>query len=1170
MEEVRGMGDRTGRMIFWIVAALACAAIQGGVTEADAAEPPAYLSSFGPDGSESTTFEQPGPIAVDQVTHNVYVRDAGALYKFDIDGQPVDFGGSASYIDGNKISGLVTGGQGDTQVAVDSVSHTIYVTSGNSLRAFQANGEPALFAAGPGAGTSEITGFTQLMGVAVDVNGAIYASDYGFGGSGAVKIYAPSGEQITEFAANTPGNLAVDTNGAVYVSGWPNAESTIRKYTPSSPLPVTSSTTYTTPSEPINSRFSYSLAVNPGPGPGTNDLYVAEHSFQSTISIPPAIAWYDEAGTLLARFPEPGEEGDLLYSEGVGIDAESGRVFVSRNGRSLVGIFGPEPKCEEPPVVVGTSVDTVTATSAILRARINPCSPTAPTKYRFEYGTEPCPAPSCTSVPIGDGLIGPGHKAVTVSQSLSTLNPSTTYHFRVVAERGGDVRESPSRTFTTQASGLAFQLTDSRVWEMVSPPNKQGGDILASQGGTVKAAASGNAIAYLTRGSIEKEPEGNRALELSSALAERGADGRWASKDITAPHTEATKIQLTGEYKLFSTDLGRAALEPRDFTPLSPEASEITPYLRTDTEPPTFDPLVNPSNVEPGLPWGGPPAEGEFVTIAGANSDLTHVGLSSHFPLVPGAEPRSIYLWAGGELHVVSELPADEGGGVAEALLGSGATSVRNAISADGRRVFWSLGDVGAPVGLYLRDVGTGQSVRLDVPQPGASELGAEEPYFQGASADGSTVFFTDAQQLTADASPSGSDLYRCEIGETGCATLTNISAPPSGSGESAGVMGVVAALDDQGVRAYFVAGGVLADNEGPGGESAVAGEPNLYLWEEDEGIRFIATLSDGSAEDLADGDAPNWGMGNSGNEQPSMGELTAAGSPDGRYFSFMSERSLTGYDNVNPTNDEALEEVFVYDALDADLTCVSCMPSNAASKGRELPQIATGKTPTAVNLGGLWASRWVAATLPQPALRTLGGASFYHPRAVLNNGRVFFNAVDPLVAADSNAEWDAYQFEPLGVGSCTMSPSSSAVARAGDGCVGLISSGTAEGESAFIDASVSGDDVFFMTRGRLSVLDEDEAVDIYDARVNGIRAKRQLVTECAGENCQPLGAPPNDPTPASAAFNGPGNVKAAGKKCPKGKRKVRRKGTVRCVPRKQRKANGQGGRSNRGGEVRR
>src|SRR4029077_4975125 len=81
-------------------------------------------------------------------------------------------------------------------------------------------------------------------------------------------------------------------------------------------------------------------------------------------------------------------------------------------------------------------------------------------------------------------------------------------------------------------------------------------------------------------------------------------------------------------------------------------------------------------------------------------------------------------------------------------------------------------------------------------------------------------------------------------------------------------------------------------------------------------------------------------------------------------------------------------------------------------------------------------------------------------------------------------------------------------------------------------------------------VLDRDDEYDVYDARVNGVLATLQPKEECAGEACQPFVAPPNDPTPASEAFRGPGNVRT----CPKGKRKVKQKGHVRCVPRKKHK----------------
>ena len=51
-------------------------------------------------------------------------------------------------------------------------------------------------------------------------------------------------------------------------------------------------------------------------------------------------------------------------------------------------------------------------------------------------------------------------------------------------------------------------------------------------------------------------------------------------------------------------------------------------------------------------------------------------------------------------------------------------------------------------------------------------------------------------------------------------------------------------------------------------------------------------------------------------------------------------------------------------------------------------------------------------------------------------------------------------------------------------GCVGLISSGESEHESAFLDASESGDDVFFLTAQQLAPQDIDTNFDVYDARV--------------------------------------------------------------------------------------
>jgi hypothetical protein len=109
----------------------------------------------------------------------------------------------------------------------------------------------------------------------------------------------------------------------------------------------------------------------------------------------------------------------------------------------------------------------------------------------------------------------------------------------------------------------------------------------------------------------------------------------------------------------------------------------------------------------------------------------------------------------------------------------------------------------------------------------------------------------------------------------------------------------------------------------------------------------------------------------------------------------------------------------------------------------------------------------------------------------------------------------------------------------ASQGCVSLISSGTSGEESAFLDASESGDDVFFLTSARLTASDLDTSLDLYDARVDGGFPEAIKPVECSGDACQAPASPPSDPTPASLSFQGAGNlVEPKPKKHHKKKRK--------------------------------
>lgn len=1120
-----------------------------------------YLGSFGPDGTTATEFEAPGALAVDQGTGAVYLIDSQkqVLYKFDSSGAPLEYGGSASYLVGNEITGLeVHAVNGESQVAVDSETHVIYVTSNNRVRAFEANGEPHIFTEGPGEGTSEIPGASELTGVAVDKYGDIYASD---SGDKKVRIYSPSGTLLTEFAPEIASSQAVFENANLSVS--PSGTLYIVKFNESvyrlepSEFPITPTTEFSR-GTPLDKIHSYTVAVDPE----TSYVYIGQEVTSGSTT---RVVVYGPNDELIGTLGAPGQPGDLNeIPVGVAVNGGEGRAYVADkvqllSGPQQVEMFEAFSFVKGPPTI-STSVTDVTSQSAKLRARINPN--TFETTYWFEYGQVDCAAApgECTKVPVDGATIGSGHEFVSVAATINGLQPGTKYFYRAVAENSEGTSESPTRAFTTQVAQFGSGLADGRVWEQATPGNKFGGSI--TNAGLIQADRSGAGIAFQTRGSIVEDPEGNRALETSAVLARRTEAG-WRTDDLVPTHTEAGGLGFGPEFKLFSEDLEHAVFEPRDDTPLSPEASERAPYLRTNTIPPGFRPLVTSkegyANVPPGTVFGGE-ANGSRnpVSVSGANSSLTHIALSSNAALVEGAQERSLYLWHDGSLEAVSELPEDEGGGVVRAQLGSGTISVRNAVSQDGSRVFWAPGD---PLtvslewpALYLRDTVANETVRIDVPESGASGAGEAHPAFMNASADGSVVFFTDSQQLTSDASPEGRDLYRCEIGDVGgslgCVDIEDLSAPLEGSGESADTRELAPGVSEDGDTIYFVAGAVLDTQSNTFGEEATPGGPNLYVWQDGQGVRFVANLSNN--------DSPDWGRIPKG---PSSvighGALvTADSSPSGRYLAFMSERNLTGAESNDPETGEPVEQAFLYDAVEEELVCVSCNPNGSTAAGHLVAENASEGGVISPDPKELWAGRWVGATLAEPSEgEPTSGFALYWPRTVLDNGRTYFNSTNPLVSSDSNGTWDVYQYEPFGTGDCGPSAASGMVATTETGCIGLISSGTDALPSLFMDANASGDDVFLATFARLSALDNDDIVDIYDARVGGVKAVAEQHPECAGEACQPKSLPPSESAPNSSSFNGAGNLKTKPRKhCKKGQRKVKRNGKTKCVKAKKHK----------------
>jgi hypothetical protein len=241
---------------------------------------------------------------------------------------------------------------------------------------------------------------------------------------------------------------------------------------------------------------------------------------------------------------------------------------------------------------------------------------------------------------------------------------------------------------------------------------------------------------------------------------------------------------------------------------------------------------------------------------------------------------------------------------------------------------------------------------------------------------------------------------------------------------------------------------------------------------------------------------------------------------PDGSVLLFESRAPLTGYDPEGHT------QVYRYDATAQTLRCLSCNPTAAAPRGDAHLQ-----------------------TVDLPNLAFLS-----HYNAVNNlradGKRAFFESEEALVLNDTDGLRDVYEWEDEGVGSCQEQ----------GGCVRLVSSGSSGHDDLLFAVSDSGNDVFIRSADLLSAADPDETPSIYDARVGGgFPPPPTQPGECLGEACQPAASAPDDPTPASAAFQGAGNVKgtppATGKgRCRKGKRGVARASQRRCATKRQHK----------------
>jgi len=829
----------------------------------------------------------------------------------------------------------------------------------------------------------------------------------------------------------------------------------------------------------------------------------------------------------------------LAFSSGF-FGPESEASHVDAYGTGPIGCEPPPPN---PPEIAAQFASAVGREEATVRAQINPRFWQDATYY-VEYGTGKCSQGGCPAKqPVSPTLLTSKavNKPVTsAGVVLDGLAPGTTYHYRFVAQSSGggpvfgedpDGREGPEeasfeigleRTFRTFAAAPskpvcpndAFRtapsdkLPDCRAYEMVSPLDKGNGDVALWIGRNAliprlfeldQSAPSGEAFAF-TSATAFNDAEGSA---FANQYLARRTGGGWTSDSISPPRTtppvEAT-VLLGPEFHGLSADLCMAWVRHYSVAPLAEGAIAEYPnlYRRENCggsgsyQALTTSPPSNRTATEfQGVRWHGSSQDGSH-SIFTANGELL-----PQAPSLPATDSL-LYEHTPEGLRFVcflpngnpSPLPCAAGTGVGNG--GGNESSVHNAISADGRVIFWSAAS-GGPGQIYARIEGA-QTIKV-------SGAKATDPaWYWTAADDGSKVIFEFAS------GPLQDELYEFNV-ETQTASLI-----------AKGVLGPMGASEDAS-RIYFASSEDL-----DGGGSASKGAHNLYLYEAGEGggtLTFVMALDD---DDVGPAD-----------EEPgSIHELpvqrAARVSPDGLHALFVSAASPTptGYDNRDAVSSEPAQEAYLYDAAEDDLLCISCNP--------------TGARPVAEDIGPSSNPYWAVARIQ--GWEALGHA----PRILSDDGtRAYYESHEALAPRDTNGTWDVYQWEEAGKGGCsealdTFSP-------AAQGCIDLISSGDSPAESVFLDADPSGENVFFGTQSSLVTADYG-LNDVYDARVGGGFPDPIEEIECEGEACQSPPPPPPEVTPSSRVFEGPQNpsAKPKHKRCKAGTRKVRRNGRTRCV----------------------
>jgi hypothetical protein len=752
---------------------------------------------------------------------------------------------------------------------------------------------------------------------------------------------------------------------------------------------------------------------------------------------------------------------------------------------------------------------------------------------------------------------------------LLTLGLAILAMYAAATAPSAHAEECPNAAYRT---GPSTHLPDCRAYELVTPPFKNSGGPLLygySPDGT-------SALLALTA-----------AIPGSESFPEAGLDGPqdfYSVQRTAAGWTEIPDDLPSSEYLSFGV-----GLKPEDYQDASLDGQTTVWIERQASQPDNSVSLFlrRPDrsivDVGPGLPPSTPPgtttelAQASRMEVAGLSSDGSRVLFTlqgDYWPFDGTESGKSLYEYAGTGNATPRLVGVDQAGTLISKCgteLGDQENS-HNAMSTNGQTLFFTaLCGARTEDEIYARiDNGESDARTVDISEPSEADCKACDTeagvlagaHFEGASQDGSKVFFSTTQPLLGGA--TGSNIYEYDFDAPAGERIVRVSGGDSTVSAPQPELFGRPLVSEDGSHVYFLAQGVLTTTPNPEGEVAEAGAFNLYVFERDASYPTGRTAL---VARLSREDAQLWA------ERSLGGDVT----PDGRFLVFTSERDLTPDDTSSK-----VRQVFEYDAQTGGLVRVS-IGQNGFNHNGNVPATYVFPFTPAYHQTFNNADN---AEIVRP------GASSVTPRSSYHAGQ--YKASDASTGMSVSAD-GSYVFFQSTVGLTPQALDRKLVGsflsngnqvdiyannvyEYHDGQVSLISDGQdlayvgsyAPGEGSqvqLLGTDEPGDDVLFETTDQLVGQDTDTGVDIYDARVDGGFPAPATPPACSGEACQgALSGAPTLLSPGSefqAGGNPPLAAPAVSKPAVKSKAKVKpkkcRAGKVvkqgRCVKAKGRKA---------------